>query len=449
MREMKQGWGSLAGVALLLLGAAAPLHAQPVQPDKGASTLYSDALTAMRGEDYSSAVQLFARARQAGLNSSALHYNNGVALYRLGRYQQAKDSFVKAEERGEGAALVHYNLGLSCYRLQQGDEARRWFQLAASGSGNPRLAEMAEEMLARLDEEDGAVDVVAEKSPWSLMAELKLGVDDNVTLENSELAQATTLDDSYRDLYASARYQLSGDTRSGYWGQLSAASLQYRQYDAYDYSQYDLGLFRDGAFGVLATRAGLRLSRSDLGGSGYLQKYTLRLQGDYPLSESQTLRARYDISRYDPLDSSYSYLAGLKGSLTLESIWRLEGRRFRLGYELENNSRDDYLSGNNFISYSATRHEVSAAVTQPAGADWHFTLGGDYRLSRYNDADIVAGITGVPREDRRWRWNLEAGYRLNRHLDLVAEYQYTNNDSNILSRSYQRNQYTLGVQGYF
>lgn len=136
-------------------------------------------------------------------------------------------------------------------------------------------------------------------------------------------------------------------------------------------------------------------------------------------------------------------------SLTLESIWRADGRSFRLGYELENNNRDDYLSGNNFISYSATRHELALAATQPAGADWRFTLGGDYRLSRYNDADVIAGVSAARREERRWRWSLEAEYHLSRHLDLVAEYHYTNNDSNIVLRSYQRNQYTLGVQGYF
>jgi hypothetical protein len=185
------------------------------------------------------------------------------------------------------------------------------------------------------------------------------------------------------------------------------------------------------------------------GGSGYLQKYTLRLQGDYPYSAAQLLRARYDITLYDPLDGRYSYLAGLKGSLTLESIWRVDGRSFRLGYELENNNRDDYLSGNNFISYSATRHELALAATQPAGADWRFTLGGDYRLSRYHDADVIAGVSAARREERRWRCRLEAEYHLSRHLDLVAEYHYTNNDSNIVLRSYQRNQYTLGVQGYF
>ena len=433
-------------MVLLLLIVATPLHAKSTQSDKVASTLYSDALTSMRAKDYDSAVKLFAQAQQAGLNTSTLHYNSGVAHYKLGHYQQAKAEFIKAEEGSESVALVHYNLGLSCYRLNQIDEARDWFQRTATEATEQRLADLADEMLAKLD---GDVDTVAKESPWSLIADLMAGVDDNVTLENSDLAQVTNLKDSYLDLYAAARYQFSGDRKEGYWGQLSASSLKYRQYGAYDYSQYDAGLFKDSAYTAFSTRIGARVSRSDIGGSKYLQKYALRFQGDYPLAASQLLRARYDISWHDPLDSRYSYLAGLKHGLALESLWRIEGRRFKVGYELESNNRDDYRLNNNFTSYSATRHELSASATLPVAENWQITLGGDYRKSNYNDANMVAGVTDVRREDVRWRFNLGAEYHLNRYLDLVAEYHYTSNDSNIATMTYRRNQYELGVQGYF
>lgn len=440
-----KAWG-----VLLLWAVAAPLHAQPEQ----AAALYSDALIAMRGEDYSGAVKLFTKAEQAGLNSATLHYNRGVAHYKLGDYRQAKAEFLKAEAGSESSALVHYNLGLSSYRLEQSSEARQWFAKVSTESSNQQLTDLADEMMARIDKKAARplrpeTIETAKKSPWNLNADLLLGYDDNVTLENGDLAQTTSLTDSYLDLYASARYQLTGDRARGFWGQLTASSLQYQQYGSYDYSQYDLGLFRDSRYGLLDTRAGVRISRSEIGGSNYLQKYTLRLQGDYPLSESQTLRVRYDISRYDPIDNSYNYLAGLKGNLNIESIWRSAGRKYTLGYELENNSRDDYYSGTNFISYSASRHELSATASLPAAENWQINLGGDYRKSRYNDADISAGVTTQRREDDRWRLNLGAEYRLNRHFDLMGDYHYTNNDSNVLSRRYQRNQYSLGIRGYF
>jgi hypothetical protein len=432
-------------MVLLLLILSLPLHAQPK-----ASTLYSNALSAMRANDYDSAVKLFTQAQQAGLNTSTLHYNSGVAQYKLGHYQQAKAEFIKAEADSDNSALVHYNLGLSSYRLEQKTEARQWFVRVAAETTNQQLVDMADEMVARLDEKDEKrPEPVTEPRPWSLSADLLYGHDDNVTLENSDLAQVTSLKDGYLDLYAAARYQLSGDRDRGNWALLSASSLQYQQYDSYDYTQYDLSLFRDSNFGVLDTRVGVRISRSEVGGSNYLQKYTVRLQGDYPLNDSQTLRARYDLSRYDPIDSSYSYLAGLKGNLSLESLWHNEGRKFKLGYELENNSREDYELGTTFISYSAVRHELSASATLPVAEGWQLTLGSDYRKSRYNDIDVIAGVATYQREDDRWRGNVGAEYRLNRYFDLIGEYHYTNNDSNVVSRRYRRNQYTLGVRGYF
>lgn len=437
---------SRAWAGLLLLVAAAPLHAQT---ERGA-VFYSDALVAMRGEDYGAALKLFAKAQQAGLDSATLHYNRGVAYYKLGDYQHAKGEFLKAEPGSESAPLVHYNLGLTTYRMGQTGEARQWFAKVSNETSNQQLTDLADDMVARIDEKSPVESKPAEtERSWRLSADLLYGHDDNVTLENSDLSTSTRLKDSYLDLYAALRYQISGDTERGYWGQLSASSLQYHQYGNYDYTQYDAGLFRDGRYGALDTRAGLRVSRSYIGGNDYLQKYMARVQADYPLDELQTLRLRYDLSRYDPVDSNYDYLAGLKGALNLESLWRIGGRKYTIGYELENNSRDDYSSGANFISYSATRQEFSASVSLPVAASWQITFGGDYRRSRYNDADIINGVSTSRRQDDRWRTNISAEYRLTPQFDLVGEYHYTNNDSNFVVRRYQRNQYSLGVRGYF
>lgn len=455
-RSILNGWGhemrrhritlSRAGGVLLLCAATAPLQAET----EAAAVFYGEALVAMRGEDYNSALKLFSQAQRAGLKNSTLHYNRGVAYYKLGDYRKAKTEFLKAEADSSSVALVHYNLGLTAYRMEQNAEARQWFLKVAAAGSDRQLTDLADEMVARIDEKGAAEPKpVAKEGPWNLSADLRYGQDDNVTLENGDLATASSLKDGYLDLYATVRYQLSGDRERGYWGQFAASSLQYRQYDDYDYTQYDLGLFRDSRYGTLDTRAGLRISRSEIGGSNYLQKYTLRVQGDYPLGESQTLRARYDISRYDPIDSRYDYLAGLKGSLNLESLWRMNGRKYTLGYALENNNRNDYYSGSSFISYSASRHELSASVSLPVAEGWQLNLGGDYRKSRYNDADISAGVTTQRREDDRWRFSAGAEYRLNRYLNLVGEYDFTDNDSNVISRRYQRNQYSLGVRGYF
>ena len=427
---------------VVLLVLITPLHAQ----QDTAASLYEKALQNMRAEKYTEAVQLFDQARQAGMENTNLHYNRGVALYKLKRYEEAKKAFLLAEKRTKNRPLVHYNLGLATYRLNKQKEAQRWFEKVSKAAGEQQLGRMANRMLAKMG---GMKPARQMEKRWRVIADAALGYDDNVTLRNTELAQGSSQQDLYLDFYGSFRYQLTGERRNGLSGQISLAAIKYRDLGDYDTTQYDASLYQDNQFANWRTRIGLKYTRANFGGNDYLQKGALQLQTAYHLNKRQRLRARYEITRYDELDKQYDYLAGLRQKIRFDGLWKIDSKRLSLGYDLELNDRDDRQVGNDFTSYSATRHKIKAALTFPVMERLRGKLGAEYRRSTYNDANVVGGVTDVTREDDRTRLSAEIIYKIDRNISAMAKYRYTDNDSNISSSSYQRSQILIGVQSLF
>ena len=426
-------------VCLLCLLALLPVQAAE---RKDAEALYQQGIQLIREQKFDDAITVLENAHQAGYEQPSLHYNRGVALYRLQRYGEAKAAFSKA---GQGA-LVLYNLGLVNYRLNENDQAREYFERVQQLQPGSQLAEMADKALQRLDAKPAKVKTV---KAWSLIADAMLGFDDNVTLENTELAADSNKEDLYLDLYLSGKYRLTGDKRNGLSLGAGLSAIHYRTEGDYDYTQYHLSLTQDNRFSGWRTRVMGKVARIDLGGEEYLQKGSARLQLSYDLSRAQRILGYYDLTHYDELDSRYAYLSGLRHKVKLESRWRLNKTRLRLGYDYEYNDRDDFSGGDDFISYSATRHTLLGEVGFPVAINLKGKLRAEYRTSLYNDANIINGVEQSTREDDRYRLTAKLTYRINREWDFVTSYIYTDNDSNDPDKTYQRNQVLVGVQSLF
>ncbi len=416
---------------------------------KKADDFYQQGIEYLRDDQFSLALDSFSQAEKVGLKSASLYYNRGVALYQLGKYPAAKEAFTQALNGANDVALTHYNLGFVEMRLGNTSAAMMAFSNAASSTTNKKLARLSNEMIARLNNDFQAQSSAAKNIPFTLLADGMLGYDDNVTLENTELAQGSSLTDMYYDLYASVKYQLAGDRKDGYWVRAGASTIQYQDYSQYNFTQYSASFYKDKKYADVGTRIGFKYAHIYVGGNDYLEKFTARLQASYALNKQQKLRVRYELAVYDELDSQYSHLAGTRSKIRLDSTWRKKGKRIRLGYELEFNDRNDLALGNNFASYSATRRKVYGDFTLTMNKTVKARLSVDYRQSRYNDANVVAGVVGPTRKDDRFRLQVVGEYSLNRDVDLVLEYRFSDNDSNMINRQYQRNQFLLGVQSYF
>ena len=95
----------------LLIGAL-PLLAVPAAAQPDAAALFRDANGLMRAGVYRTALLRYREAVSAGLDTPLLHYNMGVAHYRVGQYPEAAAEFEKARGDAQLAALATYNLGL-------------------------------------------------------------------------------------------------------------------------------------------------------------------------------------------------------------------------------------------------------------------------------------------------------------------------------------------------
>lgn len=446
--ETSKASGKLLKALVLSISVALAYSSPHISQARETDLNYQHGVNALRAGDVKQAADYFKRAKQEGVMSSSLDYNLGVTLYKMGDYSKAKSAFTDAESGSAKKALVHYNLGLVEYRLGNKYQAKEWFTKVALNSKDASLNAMAEEAIKRIDGANPS-KIENKDKPWAVMADLFMGYDDNLSLANTELAQGSNLSDSYYDVYAAAKYQLSGNSKNGYWVKGGISASRYDQYDTYDYTQEFIDLFRDAKYGNYQTRMGFKYSQNALGGKDYLQKTALRFQSSYPFGSAHKLTARYELAQYDEQAVAYSYLAGTRHRIRLDSYWRLTDKRIKLGYELESNDRDDFISGANFTSYSTTRHKLFADVTLMLSPQWKARVGIDYRATEYNDANVVAGTSLPIREEDRLRLKLAARYQLAGGIDLVAEYRFTDNDSNVGSERYQRNQYRLGVQGYF
>jgi hypothetical protein len=175
----------LLGVVLLTADCA---RAQP-----RAQALLDEGNSLMRAGVYRTALLRYREAAAAGLDSALLHYNLGVAYYRVERYPEAAEEFEQASTDDRLAALARYNSGLA--RRAAGDDvaAEGSFRAAADISRNRdlrRLAERAAELSsirepspARDQRRSSAVRRPTEESrvgEFELRATARLGQDDNI-----------------------------------------------------------------------------------------------------------------------------------------------------------------------------------------------------------------------------------------------------------------------------
>lgn len=88
-------------------------------------------------EDYNKALQLgknvemdVAKAKEFGLNSSALYFNRGVVLQKKGNYQAAIQDYDQAIAIDPSNAKSYYNRAIAKMALSQGDEALKDLEIA-------------------------------------------------------------------------------------------------------------------------------------------------------------------------------------------------------------------------------------------------------------------------------------------------------------------------------
>ncbi len=128
----------------LLISVLAPLS---VTAQLDGRTLMIEGNELFRDGLYRAALLRYREAKAGGLDTPLLHYNLGVASYRVQRYDDAEAALERAITDPRIAPLALYNLGLTSQAKGETLAAERWFRLALERADRRELRTLSERAL--------------------------------------------------------------------------------------------------------------------------------------------------------------------------------------------------------------------------------------------------------------------------------------------------------------
>jgi len=407
--------------------------------------------------DHSAALRHFKKAKQEGMDTAILKYNMAVSYYRLQEYENARRIFLDLTDVSAFEQRAYFNLGLIANKQRDESAAIRWFQRAYRNVGSKQIQALAKEALGRLGGSPRKIRRF--DSGWTGFISSSLVYDSNVTLVNNDLLGVTNQNDTAMDISASAGSWLKGNVNNGVRMVFGASLQKYGKLSQNDYSQLNARVVRYGLLGDWKMRIGGNWNEVYFSGSEYQRVISASVRSRRALSENNQLHLRYRLSRIQATDSAFDYLDGWRHQLRAGIQLRNGKDRVRYYYQLELNDRKDFVRKvkvinndgtisdaiSSFVSYSPMRHTLRATGWWELNSNWQARLDARYRYGLYNDSNILNGGFIERRADSQIRLSAQIGRKFSRYWDVNGQYLYTNNDSNVDRRSYDRSVIKLEV----
>jgi tetratricopeptide (TPR) repeat protein len=428
--------------AFTLLFAAASAIASAARVDD-----FQAGVAAFKAGHHHEALLRFTAARESGVKTPTLYYNLGATHYVLGSYRLAEVEFAAIEDDPEWGALAQYNLGLIARRVGQEAQAEQRFRAAARQSQSEKLRRLAE---IRLAESRQALRMTREESNWVRYLSFGAGFDDNAMLaDDATLTTVSDEGDYFVDVAAAASGFVAGDFARGWRLDVGGFYRRHADLDDFNFGTAYLGTTHNRLLGSWHLQAGVRGEVHLAGSEHYSTTGIVRLRAYRPF-EPFALRITNDFGVIDGA-SRYEYLSGYRNRLSLELIGDPSERtRWRAGYQLERNDRDDLALETEFFSYSPTWHAVFGALEAAFSSRLSGEVRADYRVSRYGDDNVELELdgtaTGKARDAARLSATLRLAYRTGTHWRIFGEYQHVDTDSDIDRYSYSSNLFRIGIE---
>lgn len=283
---------------------------------------------------------------------------------------------------------------------------------------------------------------------WTGVLSASIGNDDNLTLEDDSSSVASDKEDTFIDLLGFASRYFSGVRNDGV---RASGTLFTRQYDSeseFNFTLLGAGIGYDKTFSDWKTRFDAGYDHIEYGSDVYQRVTKLAVEGRRSLTSKTELRLRYEANFIDAGDD-FRNVDGTRQYVRAETRIKQDSNRYRLSYTLETNDRKDSRTATTFTSSSPVRHILRANARIPLSSNWKAEVDARYRVSRYRDSDVFSNGTSKTREDDRFRARLGLEYKLASRTKLFGRYDYYDNDSNINTRSYERNLFSTGIQHSF
>lgn len=354
------------------------------------------------------------------MSGPAIHFNIGVASYRLGRYAEAERAFTEVARTPAMAGLAYYNLGL--VGVQKGDTkaAARWFSMVEQTTEDERLRDLAATRLAGLAPPPPDRD-------WLGYASVGAGYDDNVALvSNSNVLGISGTEDSF----AEAQFAISAPLTQPWRFDAGLSYIDYQDLDSFDQLGVNGGARYRREIGDWKHDVGLQFTYTTLDGEGFENRGTLLVQTTRHVLGDARLRLRYRFNELDGL-GEFSGQSGRRHEAGARITWVRPTWDFGAEYQFDIGDYDD-------STLSATRHRLSAEFQRTFSAGWAVML---ETSLRHSDYDLESNGS----EDRA-EVALSISKTLNDRWRVVVRHAYTENSADLSEFDYRGNRISAGFE---
>lgn len=432
------------GMMLLLGLLAVPLSGY-------AQSDFQQGTMAFRDEQYLQALEAFLQAEKKGDSSPTLTYNTGLTYYKLGRYEDAAETFQRLTQEAEWQDLARFHLGLVAEKQNNSAKATRLYRRVERDAQSEKLRKLTAGRLTILEgkQKTATEPSLSGAERFSAVFNVTTGLDDNAfSLQDDVQLQSSAGEDRFNEYFGWGQYYLAGTVSDGWRLHGFAYNRRYADFDSLDVSAYSLGLSRHKQHQIWQSEFGVAAVTTALDGEDLTDQNRLVARFQRPL-DSSWLTLAYTPSYHDG-GANFAHLDGWQH--TADARWRFPRGRmsFDVGYRLELNDRNDLAGGDDFFSYSPTRHSLSVGMDWRLLANWEVSANAEYRISDYDGTNRLTDSDGVfkeqVREADRTKLRLKSQWQISRNLRLAGQLELTDNDENFDTYSYDKNEMSFMLE---
>ncbi len=376
--------------------------------------------------NHGTAGELFSTVAAEEKENVLAHYYAGISFYNTKAYRRALDHFTQAADRSPALrANASYYAGICYLQTGQTAEAEEMFAYVKESAESGSLRENAAQWLqaaGRYQDTDGPLDL-----------HLRVGYqyDDNVRLASEDVGSDES--DWAVETYFRGRLKVGEPQKFNVGAGLSHYQTRHRDLEAYDLRGSVVDMF--GSYRIRALTIGMAYLHSVylVDTEKYLMRHQLRPQVTWNVMERLIARLSYTYS-----DNTYFTNEDKEGHSHQGTV----GAYYLLGAD-----RGHLYGGIGYEAFNAKAPEAYGSVEARAGLSlnlpWQLSLGvsGWYEDQEYDEID---------RSDDKYSAKISLSRRLYYEwLGMMAEFNYTNNDSSVDRFDYERGVTTVSVTADF
>lgn len=380
-------------------------------------------------------------AADLGMESRALTYNLGVIYYKTGDFGNAERMFLQLTETRQ-RTLAFYNLGLIALARDDEAGARSAFREVVEAGDADNLTRLAAAQLERLGER-------ARLPPWQALGSLAAGYEDNIGLFPDEAS--STIEDSFLESVAAASGYVYRQGQQGLKLQGQAYAREYESEDEFNSHLVRLDTNWEYRLDDYRLYAGVGGDKLWYGGKPREERARISTGLSTSACAIAAERAQCSVSvRAEHVSATSRYDAYDGRHYRLDARYRARhgdwggGLRYYLDYDDRRNleTEREYFS----VSPLGQTLEISTSYYPVPALEVGGVLG--YRYNFYRNAhrlSVPEGTWIINRVDQRLSLGVNADYRINDTVSVVAGWRGVRNESNIPRYEYKRSTATLGV----